>query len=222
MAQNNLEHRSHSNTRWLEWSQRLQAIAQNGLTFTQDAYDIERYKAVRELAAEMLAEGSDIEQSVILGLLEKETDYATPKVDVRGVAFRDDKLLLVRERSDGKWTLPGGWADVCASPAENVVREIYEESGFVARTSKILAVFDRSKHPHEPPFAFHVYKIFILCIIIGGAETISAETDSVGFFGEEEIPDLSITRVTPAQVRRMFEHHRNRDLPTDFDHDVSC
>jgi ADP-ribose pyrophosphatase YjhB (NUDIX family) len=205
--------------RWLDWSKRLQAIAQNGLTFSRDSYDIARYKAVQQLAAEMLAEGSDVEQAVILGLLEKETGYATPKVDVRGVVFRDHKLLLVRERSDGKWTLPGGWADVCASPAENVEREVYEESGFMTRAVKILAVFDRSKHAHEPPLAFHVYKIFMLCTIIGGTETISLETDSVGFFGEQEIPELSVTRVTPAQVGRMFQHYRKPDLPTDFDHE---
>nr|WP_202863904.1 NUDIX hydrolase [Ereboglobus luteus] len=210
---------SHPNTRWLEWSKRLQAIAQTGLTFTQDFYDIERYKAIRQLAAEMLAEGSGMEQSAILGLLENETGYATPKVDVRGVVFRDDKLLLVREREDGKWTLPGGWADVCASPAENVVREIHEESGLLTRALKILAVFDREKHAHEPPYAFHIYKMFMLCAIVGGTETAGEETDSVGFFGEQEIPELSISRVTTAQIARMFEHHRNPDLPADFDRD---
>jgi ADP-ribose pyrophosphatase YjhB (NUDIX family) len=207
-------------TRWLEWSKRLQAIAQNGLTFAHDPFDIERYGAIRQIAAEMLAESSDLEQTVILGLLEKETGYATPKVDVRGVVFRENKLLLVRERSDGRWTLPGGWADVCASPAENVVREVHEESGFRTRASKILAVFDRSKHPHEPPFVFHVYKLFMLCTIIGGEETLGAETNSVGFFGETEIPELSVSRVTPAQIRRMFEHHRAPDLPADFDRDA--
>jgi ADP-ribose pyrophosphatase YjhB (NUDIX family) len=206
-----------SNTRWLEWSKRLQAIAQNGLTFAHDPFDSERYSVVREIAAEMLAEGSGLEQTVILGLLERETDYATPKVDVRGVVFRGEKLRLVREKSDGKWTPPGGWADVCASPAENVAREVYEESGFVTRASKILAVFDRSKHPHDPPFAFHVYKMFLLCSIVGGKETLSSETDKVGFFGETDIPELSATRVTPAQIRRMFEHHRDPQLPTDFD-----
>jgi ADP-ribose pyrophosphatase YjhB (NUDIX family) len=206
-----------SNAQWLEWSKRLQAIAQNGLTFAQDAYDTERYHAVRQIAAEMLAAGSGLTPEAVLGVLEKETGYATPKVDVRGVVFRNDKLLLVRERSDGNWTLPGGWADVCASPAENVVRELQEESGFLTRASKILAVFDRSLHPHEPPFAFHVYKMFILCIITGGEEAVSLETDSVGFFGETEIPELSGTRVTRAQILRMFEHHRDPNLPTDFD-----
>jgi len=206
-----------SNPRWLDWSQRLQAAAQNGLTFARDPYDLERYHAIRQIAAEMLAAGSGQEPSVILDVLKKEIDYATPKVDVRGVVFRDNKILLVRERSEGRWTLPGGWADIGASPAENVVREIFEESGLVTRAEKILAVFDRSRHPHMPPFAFHIYKLYILCTITGGKETTSSETDAVGFFGEAEIPELSITRVTPAQIRRMFEHHRHPELPTDFD-----
>jgi ADP-ribose pyrophosphatase YjhB (NUDIX family) len=209
-----------ANTRWLEWCQRLQAIAQNGLTYAQDPYDTDRYRALRTIAAEMLAEGASVERSAVLGLLEKETGYTTPKVDVRGVVFQEGKLLLVRERSDGKWTLPGGWADVCASPAENVVREVFEESGFKTRALKILAVFDRARHPHVPLLAFHVYKIFVLCSIIGGTETLSHETDAVAFFGETEIPELSISRVTPAQIRRMFEHHRDHALPTDFDHET--
>ncbi len=208
-----------SDTRWADWCKRLQAIAQNGLTFAHDHYDTERYQEVRQIAAEMIAAGSGLETAAVLGVLEKETDYATPKTDVRGIVFRDDKILLVRERSDGGWTPPGGWADVGASPAENVVREIYEEAGFTTRAEKLLAVFDRSKHPHTPPFPFHVYKLFILCTITGGKETTSSETDSVGFFGETEIPNLSIGRITPAQIHRMFEHHRHPDLPTDFDLD---
>jgi ADP-ribose pyrophosphatase YjhB (NUDIX family) len=209
-----------SKTRWAEWSKRLQAIAQNGLTFAHDPYDTERYRAIRRIAAEMLAEGSDLEQATILGLLDADTGYATPKVDVRGVVFRDAKLLLVRETTDGKWSLPGGWADVCESPAENVVREIREEAGLLTRATKILAVFDREKHSHTPPFPFHVYKIFLRCEIIGGSEKPSSETDAVGFFGETEIPELSIGRVTPGQVRRLFEHYRSPELPTDFDQDA--
>lgn len=205
------------NSRWVEWCRRLQAIAQTGLAFAHDPYDIGRYHAIRQIAAEMLADGTGIETAVILGLLERKTGYATPKVDLRGVVFRDDKLLLVREKSDGRWSLPGGWADVCQSPAENVEREIFEESGFVTRASKILAVFDRGKHPHDPPFAFHVYKIFVRCAIIGGGATVSSETDAIGFFGEAEIPELSVSRVTPAQIKRMFEHHRAPELPADFD-----
>ena len=209
--------KSSPSARWADWCKQLQAIAQNGLTFATDPFDVGRYQAIRRIAAEMVAHASGVETGIVLGVLEKETNYATPKVDMRGVVFRDDKLLLVRERSDGLWTLPGGWADVSLTPAENVEREIFEESGFVTRATKILAVFDRSKHPHVPPFSFHVYKFFIRCDIIGGQETLSSETDAVSFFAESEIPELSVTRVTPAQVKRMFEHRRQPDMPTDFD-----
>lgn len=203
--------------RWLEWCSRLQAIAQTGLTFAKDPYDIERYQTLRDIAAEMLAAGSNVELARIHELLTVDTGYATPKVDVRGVVFRDDKILLVRERSDGQWTLPGGWADLHESPAENVVRELREESGFETRVTKLLAVFDRSKHPHEPAFPYHVYKFFLRCEIIGGAATQSSETDGVEFFAESDLPELSSTRITKAQLHRMFEHLRNPSLPTDFD-----
>lgn len=206
--------------RWLDWAKRLQAIAQTGLAYARDPYDTERYTSIREIAAEMLAGGSGLELSVVRGVLERDSGYATPKIDVRGVVFRDGKLLMVRERAEGKWTLPGGWADPCASPAENVVREVEEESGFLTRADKILAVFDRSKHPHEPPFAFHVYKIFMLCTLVGGSEKPSAETDTVGFFSEGGLPELSTTRITHWQIQRLFEHHRNPALPTDFDREA--
>jgi ADP-ribose pyrophosphatase YjhB (NUDIX family) len=208
---------SSSDPRWLDWSKRLQALAQNGLTFAQDRYEVERYTAIREIAAEMLAAGAGGDIAVVRDLISRDSGYATPKVDVRGVVFRNGKLLLVREKSDGGWALPGGWADVGESPAENVVREIREESGFETRAVKILAVFDRAKHPHEPPFPFHVYKIFILCELVGGAAAPSQETDAVKFFGEDELPPPSLTRVTAWQLRRLFEHHRNPQLPTDFE-----
>lgn len=208
---------SKGDPRWLAWSTRLQAIAQTGLTFGQDPYDIERYHAIREIAAEMLAAGADMDLTVIRNLLSADDGYATPKVDVRGVIFRDHKLLFVREKSDGKWTLPGGWADVCASPAENVVREISEETGYQTRATKVLALFDRTLHQHEPPFPFHVYKIFIRCEITGGAATTSSETDAVEFFAADEIPELSHTRITLGQIQCLFKHLKNPDRPTDFD-----
>jgi ADP-ribose pyrophosphatase YjhB (NUDIX family) len=203
--------------RWLEWCSRLQALAQTGLTFARDPYDIERYQALQKIAAEMLAAGTEADLTKIQNFLATDSGYATPKVDVRGVVFRDGKILLVRERSDGKWTLPGGWADVNESPAENVVREIREESGFETCVVKLLAVFDRSKHPHKPAFPFHVYKLFLHCEITGGAATQSSETDGVDFFAETELPELSSTRITQAQIHRLFEHQRQPNLPTDFD-----
>ena len=202
---------------WLQWAKQLQAVAQNGLTFNQDPYDVERYEAVRQVAAEMMAAGSNAEVSQILEFFAGEEGYATPKVDVRGAIFRDNEILLVKERIDGGWTLPGGWADVCDSPSEAVTREIFEESGFETRVTKLTAIYDRSKHPHRPPFPHHVYKMFFLCEILDGKATRSHETEDVGFFKEDDIPPLSISRVLPKQIARMFEFYRNPSLPTDFD-----
>lgn len=202
---------------WLRWAKQVAALAQNGLTFSDNPYDIERYEHLREIAAEMMAEGFDLDKKSVIDLLRREQGYATPKVDVRGAAFRDGKILLVREALDGGWTLPGGWADPCQSPSEAVVREIFEESGFEARVCKLAAVYDRSKHPHLPLIPFHIYKLFFLCEITGGHATESHETTGVGFFAEDAIPDLSISRTLPFQIARMFDHLRDPALPTDFD-----
>lgn len=201
---------------WLEWTQRLQAIAQTGLTYAADPYDIERYEQIRALAAEIAAGHSDAEFEQISGLFAAQSGYATPKVDVRGAVFRDDMILLVKERSDGGWTLPGGWADVNDSPADAVTREIIEESGYQTRAVKLLAVYDRNKHGH-PPYPFHAYKLFFLCELLGGVATTSSETAAVEFFREDALPELSLTRVMPAQIARLFAHYRHPEWPTDFD-----
>ncbi|MDZ8183945.1 MAG: NUDIX hydrolase [Nostoc sp. ChiSLP02] len=202
--------------KWLEWAQKLQAIAQNGLTYSEGVYDIERYKQLRAIATEIMATYSNVEHSYLLDLFSREVGYATPKVDVRGAIFRDDTILLVKERADGGWTLPGGWADVGESPSEVVVKEVYEESGYQTRAIKLLAVYDRDKQGH-PPFPFYVYKLFFHCELIGGSASSSIETEAVDFFPEDALPELSIGRVTPAQITRLFQHYRQPDLPTDFD-----
>jgi ADP-ribose pyrophosphatase YjhB (NUDIX family) len=201
---------------WLDRARRLTALAHTGLTFAENPYDIERYTAIRTIAAEMIAQGMGADAGQVLQLLASDAGYATPKVDVRGVVFKDGKILLVQERSDGQWTLPGGWADVGDSPADAVVREIHEESGFETRATKLLALLDRNKHGH-PPHVNHIYKIFIRCEIIGGSPTTSHEIQDVGFFAEDEIPELSLTRIMPAQITRMFEHYGQPDLPADLD-----
>jgi ADP-ribose pyrophosphatase YjhB (NUDIX family) len=205
--------------RWLDWAMRLQALSQSGLTFAHNPFEIERYEAVRRIAAEMLAAGSGADPEEVVNLFAAESGYATPKVDVRGVVFRDNALLLVREHADAnRWTLPGGWADVGDTPSRSVEREVFEETGFETRAVKVLAIYDRRRHGHMPPNPFHIYKIFFRCEMIGGAAAASFETEEATFFEEDAIPaDLSLGRVTPAQIARMFEHLRHPDLPTDFD-----
>jgi ADP-ribose pyrophosphatase YjhB (NUDIX family) len=165
----------------------------------------------------MMAAGSGEALDVVAGLFAAQSGYATPKVDVRGVVFREGKILMVREAQDGLWTLPGGWADPNEPPSESVTREIFEEAGFMTRAVKLLAVFDREKHAHSPPYAFHIYKLFIRCEIESGEARPSIETLEAGFFPEDGIPELSVARVTAGQIARCFEHLRHPEWPADFD-----
>lgn len=202
--------------KWLELAQRLQSIAQSGLYYSDNPYEIERYKQIREIAEEMISIQSGFSKEEVHKLFMSEAGHSTPKVDVRGVVFKDNKILLVKERVDGKWTVPGGWADVGFSPAENAEREVFEESGYKVKAKKVLAVYDRNKQGHSP-FIFHLYKIFFLCEIVGGESKTSYETDDVGFFSLNELPELSTGRITQKQIERFFEHYKNPDLPADFD-----
>jgi len=202
---------------WLEIARELRAIAQTGLTFSTDRFDRQRFERIRELAAKMFADGSGNDYPLILGILRSGRGYATPKVDVRGAAFIDGRVLLVREISDGKWTLPGGWADVNQSAAECVVREIAEESGFTARALKLAAVRDYQKSGHPPRNLDCIYKMFFICEITGGAARASDETSEAAFFPRDTLPPLSLGRITAAQIERMFVHAEQPQLATDFD-----
>jgi ADP-ribose pyrophosphatase YjhB (NUDIX family) len=202
--------------KWLQWAKALQTMSQTGLTYAKDPYDIARYEAMREIAFEMMATHAQTDITHVRDFFQDERGHATPKVDVRAAIFRHNTILLVRERSDGCWTLPGGWADVGESPGEAITREVFEESGYQVRVTRLLAVYDRNKHGH-PPHAYHIYKLFFECEIVGGSPVESSETDGVAFFAEDALPALSITRVTPAQIQRLFELHRNPALATDFD-----
>jgi ADP-ribose pyrophosphatase YjhB (NUDIX family) len=202
----------------LQWARKVQAIAQNGLTFTQDPFDRERYQQLQDLVTTILTSHLAITPDQLQGLWLGDDGYATPKVDVRGGVFDQDKVLLVRERSDGKWTLPGGWVDVGDGPAFAVEREIREESGYLAKAVKLAALFDKNNPAHgHPPGILHIYKLFFLCELTGGAPTTSNETDGVDFFPVSSLPPLSTGRATQSEIERLYQHHLNRGLPTDFD-----
>ena len=204
--------------KWLVWAREMQAMAQTGLAFTKDAYDRARYERLRQLAADMIGQFADVETEFIEDLFAKQTGYATPKVDVRGAVFKESKILLVQERSDpGRWSLPGGWADVNRSPRECVVSEVREEAGLEVSPVKLAAVYDRARRPHTPPFLFHVYKMFFICDIIAGVPSPGLETEAVAFFEVDQLPDLSTSRVLRDQIHRMFAHANSPALPTEFD-----
>lgn len=202
---------------WLQWARRIQAISQTGLTYAQDPFDRERYEELRRIAAGIVAQYSTMPESAAQACFGEQSGYATPKIDIRAAVFRDGRILLVRERSDGRWSLPGGWADAGISPAECAAKEVLEESGYRVRAKRLLALLDRDRHGH-PPLLFAVYKLFLECELLAAAPlAVNAETDAVGFFAEDELPPLSLTRVQPHQVARLFELHRHPEWPADFD-----
>lgn len=208
----------HRDDERLRWARELQAVAQAGLHYTESPYERERYGQVARVAAEMLAAQADLPVADVLQWNASDVGYATPKVDVRGVVFRDGRILLVREVQDGgRWTLPGGWADVNEPPSAAVEREIREESGFEAKAVKLLAVYDRETQGHRPPYARSIFKLFFRCEISGGEARASHETSGADFFAEDATPELSEARVLPKQIRRFFEHLRDPSLPADFD-----
>jgi ADP-ribose pyrophosphatase YjhB (NUDIX family) len=202
--------------RWLQWAQQLQAVAQTGDTYVKNEFDRQRYDLVRKIAAEIMAAGSGTAVQDVLDVFVREAGYATPKMDVRAAVFRDDRILMVQERSDGLWTLPGGFADVGDSPSVAIEREVLEESGFAVQVTKLAALFDRNRHAH-PPFGYHIWKAFFLCELQGGEARPSIETSDVGFFPESDLPPLSQGRIAVGQLKLMFEHHRNPQLPASFD-----
>lgn len=202
--------------KWLDWAKQLQSISQAGLTYSKDDYDLERFELIRDMSIEMMSEQTGVSQKKVKGLFANETGYATPKVDVRAVIFKDGKVLMVRERADGDWSLPGGWGDIGLTPSEVAVNEVKEESGFDVKAIKLLGILDKKCHPH-PPSPYHVYKIFIQCEIIGGAPQTSIETNAVEFFAEDNLPPLSIGRNTESQIRLAFKHLHHPEEPVYFD-----
>ena len=201
---------------WTDWIGKLQAIAQNGLTYTENAFDKERYESLQKLVAEITSNYTQMAFDSIKDIFAAETGYATPKVDVRAAVFKDNKILLVQERSDNLWTLPGGWADVNCSAAESVKREVEEESGFIVDVQHLIALHDKQKQDY-PPQLPHAYKALFYCELQGGTATPSVETQAVGFFGIDEIPPLSPHRITRRHIDLCFAVHDKGVGETLFD-----
>lgn len=188
---------------------RVRALSQNGLIFSESEYDTERYEELVDISNRMTALLSGNEVSVIEGIHPPEKEYATPKVDIRGVITNEDgEVLMVKEKADGKWALPGGWADAGFSASENVVKEVREETGLEVETLHVLAVFDKSKHADVPPYHF-VYRIAVLCKVTGGSFNEVFDILDKGFFGQDNLPALSEGRTTKSEMDIIFDYIRN-------------
>ncbi len=201
---------------WLEWAREIQALAQTGYHYAVNDYQRERNKRLLEIAAHIVNENSDIPYEPLSGLFKAQLGYATPRVDVRGAVFRNAKLLMVRERSDKGWTLPGGWADVGEVPSEAAQREVWEEAGFHVRARKVIGVYDANRI--SPMELFHAYKIVFLCDLVDGSPTPSNETSEVAFFGPDEVPKvLSGERTRLRHIEDAFRALNDSHTETVFD-----
>ncbi|OJE46619.1 ADP-ribose pyrophosphatase [Bacillus proteolyticus] len=196
--------------KWIDWVKQIQSIAQAGLMYSKDVYDIERFQQLRDISVSMMSHYTNTDWEVVVNLFASETGYQTPKVDIRAVIFQNEKLLFVKEKSDRKWALPGGWADIGYTPTEVAAKEVLEETGYKVDHFRLLAIFDKEKHQPSPS-ATHIYKVFIGCEIVGGEKKLSIETEDIDFFSENEIPDLSIVRNTEWQIKEMFAFMKDQN-----------
>ncbi|WP_140445082.1 MULTISPECIES: NUDIX hydrolase [unclassified Bifidobacterium] len=199
----------------LDWAVELQSLAQAGLAYGESAYDRERYRRIRDIAAEMLAVQSDLPLEKVKDLFCNETGYQTPKLDTRAAIFKDDRILLVQE-SDGTWSLPGGWVDVDQSVRENTVKEAKEESGLDVTADRVIAIQDRNRH-NVPPYAYGICKIFVLCTAVGGHFEPNIETLRSGYFAEDGLPELAVAKNTADQIAMCFAARRDPDWTVVFD-----
>ncbi|MEW6566940.1 MAG: NUDIX hydrolase N-terminal domain-containing protein [Chloroflexota bacterium] len=203
--------------RWLAWAREIQSLAQTGLHYAHDDFELGRAQRLLEIAADIVGAHADLPRQEIRMAFSEQPGYVTPKVDVRGAVFRGDEILLVRESLDGGWTLPGGWADVGESPTEAVEREVREEAGLHVRVARLVGVYDANR-VEEALSLFHAYKLVFLCQEIGGEPTPSAETSQVAFFPLDRLPEpFSAHRTTPRHVADAFAAHADPDRPAAFD-----
>jgi ADP-ribose pyrophosphatase YjhB (NUDIX family) len=203
--------------RWMRWARELRAIAQNGLEYSTNEFDLERYRRLRETAAEMLEPHVVEDLPAVKKVLSLEDGPGTPRIAVRGFVIREGQLLLVRDNfHGGLWTVPGGWADVNETPAQAVAREVLEETGYRVKPLKVTYVHDQDVHGHLTR-PYHTYSLHFLAEIVGGEPTTNVEVSEIKFFDRESLPPLSLDCVTEREIDVAFAHHRDPARATDFD-----
>ena len=201
--------------KWIKWAREIFSMSQAGLTYSQNEFDIERYKRLQEITAEMIESQSELSKESVLESFSMQAGYTTPKIDVRGAVVHEGKILLIQERMDGKWAMPGGWADLGNAPASVAEREVWEESGYQVKAEKVVAVIDANRI--EPMEFYHAFKIIFLCRLTGGEPRISHETLAVDFFNLNDLPPLSIYRTNESMLQEVFAHIKDPKRPTTFD-----
>ena len=206
---------NHQPPKWMDWAREIFSLSQSGLTYSGNEYDIERYKRLQAITAEIIASESEMTKEFVLDSFSMQAGYITPKVDVRGAVVQDGKILLIQERADDKWAMPGGWADLGNSPASVAEREVWEESGYRVKAEKVVAVLDANRI--EPMEFYHAYKLIFLCRLLDGEPRISYETLAIDFFDPDHLPPLSVYRTNETMVREVFAHIQDPHRPAAFD-----
>jgi ADP-ribose pyrophosphatase YjhB (NUDIX family) len=201
---------------WLVWAREIQALSQTGLAFSETDYDLQRYRRLGEIAAEIVERHTGCSKGPIVEGFLAQQGYATPKIDVRGAVLREGKILLVKEGADGKWCMPGGWADVGETPADAIAREVWEESGFTVRPNKVVGVYDANRDGTPREF-YHAYKVVFLCALVGGQARPSSETLAVDFFDFNELPPLSTERTHQRHLAEVRAHRDEPNRPAAFE-----
>ena len=200
---------------WLEWAKELQFLAQTGLTYSKDVFDIERFERIREISAEIISAQSELSLEKVKDLFCNETGFQTPKLDTRAAIFKEDKILLVKERN-GTWSLPGGWVDVNQTVKSNTEKEVEEEAGLKVEATRIIAVQDRNMH-NVPPYAYNVCKIFVLCEILSGYFQPNIETTESDYFRLEELPLLAEEKNNEEQIKMCFSAYHDKNWQVLFE-----
>lgn len=200
---------------WLEWAKELQFLAQTGLTYSKDVFDIERFERIREISAEIISAQSELSLEKVKDLFCNETGFQTPKLDTRAAIFKEDKILLVKERN-GTWSLPGGWVDVNQTVKSNTEKEVEEKAGLKVEATRIIAVQDRNMH-NMPPYAYNVCKIFVLCEILSGYFQPNIETTESDYFRLEELPLLAEEKNNEEQIKMCFSAYHDKNWQVLFE-----
>nr|WP_307323156.1 NUDIX hydrolase [Evansella vedderi] len=202
--------------KWLEYAKKLQSIAQAGLAYSKDKFDKERFEQIRDLSIDIIHNYTDIEHEKIRDLFANETGYQTPKIDVRAAIFEGETILLVKEQNDGRWSLPGGWADMDTSLADAIIKESKEEAGLDVLPKRVISIFDYKKH-HSKPLPYGILKIFVECEPIKGDFIKNIETSEAKFFELEALPPLSLNRNTKEQIEYCFQVRKKDHHEAAFD-----
>lgn len=202
----------------LDLSREILSISKTGLAFSKNPYDLERFKQLEKIAIELISGHSQYSKQFLTDIFTSETGYVTSKLDVRSAVFRENKILMVKEKSTSAWTLPGGYVDVNESISSAAEREVLEESGFVVKAKKVAALYDHRKHGYKPHL-YHFHKIYVICDLVGGSAKTNVETSDIAFLSVDEIKNIALDpgRITKAHALRMFDHSLQSDLQVDFD-----